>query len=318
MRVIVYQPRQQHGLGAGVLAHPRRRLRDGLAAHRRGAQPGAGDRARVRGRLGRLPARARGSVPRAGRGLLRGAAVVVTSTRPSWASIRGRIAIGGESAGGGLAAALGLLARDRGEVPVAFQLLVYPMLDDRTIVRADPHPYVGEFVRTPENNRFGWTALLGRAQPGAERACRRTRRRPAPPTSRGCRRPTLARRRARPVPSRKTSSTRAASDARRRADRAARLPGRVPRVRPGRARRGDAAVRTRPARRACAAGCGRSPPALRRHCGHVLPGHVAYLGAGRRSSASLRAPAAGSGSRRRAQRLDVLAGGAGFLRRRCT
>ncbi|MBZ5715529.1 alpha/beta hydrolase [Nannocystis pusilla] len=80
---------------------------------------------------------------------------------------RGRIAIGGESAGGGLAAALGLLARDRGEVPLAFQLLVYPMLDDRTVVRADPHPYVGEFMWTPENNRFGWTALLG-GEPGAE------------------------------------------------------------------------------------------------------------------------------------------------------
>jgi acetyl esterase/lipase len=79
---------------------------------------------------------------------------------------RGRIAIGGESAGGGLAAALGLLARDRGEVPVAFQLLVYPMLDDRTAV-AEPDPHVGEFVFTRENNRFGWTALLG-GEPGAE------------------------------------------------------------------------------------------------------------------------------------------------------
>ncbi|PCC71023.1 Acetyl esterase/lipase [Nannocystis exedens] len=79
---------------------------------------------------------------------------------------RKRIAIGGESAGGGLAAALGLLARDRGEVPVAFQLLVYPMLDDRTVV-AEPHPYAGEFVWTPANNRFGWTALLG-GEPGGE------------------------------------------------------------------------------------------------------------------------------------------------------
>jgi len=42
-----------------------------------------------------------------------------------------RIAIGGASAGGGLAAALGLLVRDRGEIEVAFQLLIYPMLDDR-------------------------------------------------------------------------------------------------------------------------------------------------------------------------------------------
>ncbi|MDC0718658.1 alpha/beta hydrolase [Nannocystis bainbridge] len=79
---------------------------------------------------------------------------------------RRRIAIGGESAGGGLAAALGLMARDRGEVPVAFQLLVYPMLDDRTVV-AEPRPHAGEFVWTNEDNRFGWKSLLG-GEPGAE------------------------------------------------------------------------------------------------------------------------------------------------------
>src|SRR5579884_553391 len=76
-----------------------------------------------------------------------------------------RIAIGGASAGGGLAAALGLLARDRGEVPLVFQLLIFPMLDDRTVTLAEPHPYVGEFLWTPEANRFGWTALLGQ-EPG--------------------------------------------------------------------------------------------------------------------------------------------------------
>ena len=43
-----------------------------------------------------------------------------------------RIAVMGESAGGGHAALLALRARDRGEVPVLFQMLVYPMLDDRT------------------------------------------------------------------------------------------------------------------------------------------------------------------------------------------
>ncbi|WP_439816391.1 alpha/beta hydrolase [Zavarzinia sp. CC-PAN008] len=77
-----------------------------------------------------------------------------------------RIAIGGESAGGGLAAALGLLARDRREVPVALQVLIYPMLDDRTVVRP-PHPVVGQFVWTANANRFGWSALLGQ-DPGAD------------------------------------------------------------------------------------------------------------------------------------------------------
>jgi acetyl esterase/lipase len=76
-----------------------------------------------------------------------------------------RIAIGGDSAGGGLTAGLALLTRDRGEVPLIFQLLIYPMLDDRTVTSADPHPYTGEFVWTAELNRFGWTALLGQ-EPG--------------------------------------------------------------------------------------------------------------------------------------------------------
>ncbi len=76
-----------------------------------------------------------------------------------------RIAIGGASAGGGLAAGLALLTRDRGEVPLAFQLLIYPMLDDRTVTSAEPHSYTGEYIWTPDANRFGWTALLGQ-EPG--------------------------------------------------------------------------------------------------------------------------------------------------------
>ena len=56
-----------------------------------------------------------------------------TSTPRSSASTATASASTGISAGGGLAAALALLARDRGEVPVAFQLLDCPMLDDRQI-----------------------------------------------------------------------------------------------------------------------------------------------------------------------------------------
>jgi acetyl esterase/lipase len=78
-----------------------------------------------------------------------------------------RIGVMGESAGGGLAAALALLARDRGEYRLAFQQLIYPMLDDRTCVRATPHPYTGEFLWTAHNNEFGWSSLLGVA-PGSE------------------------------------------------------------------------------------------------------------------------------------------------------
>lgn len=81
---------------------------------------------------------------------------------------RGRIAISGESAGGGLAAALALLARDRKEIPIAFQHLIFPMLDDRTTMATDPSPYHGQFVWTPASNLFGWTSLLGAAPGGPD------------------------------------------------------------------------------------------------------------------------------------------------------
>lgn len=76
---------------------------------------------------------------------------------------RDRIGVKGESAGGGLAAALAILARDRGGPTLAFQHLNHPMLDDRTCVHPDPHPYTGEFVWNAARNNFGWSALLGHA-----------------------------------------------------------------------------------------------------------------------------------------------------------
>jgi acetyl esterase/lipase len=72
-----------------------------------------------------------------------------------------RIAVGGASAGGGLAAGVVQRAVDEG-VPVAFQLLEYPMLDDRTVLRRD-HEGRGRFAWTPASNRFGWTSYLGHA-----------------------------------------------------------------------------------------------------------------------------------------------------------
>lgn len=71
-----------------------------------------------------------------------------------------RIAITGESAGGGLAAALALLARDRGGPAICHQHLIYPMIDDRTC-RESAGPITGHHVWTPESNVFGWTSLLG-------------------------------------------------------------------------------------------------------------------------------------------------------------
>jgi acetyl esterase/lipase len=69
------------------------------------------------------------------------------------------IGVGGISAGGGLAAALALLARDRGEVQVAFQLLDCPMIDDRQITLSSQQD--GLPVWSRESNRFGWRAYLG-------------------------------------------------------------------------------------------------------------------------------------------------------------
>ena len=72
-----------------------------------------------------------------------------------------RIAIGGASAGGGLAAALIQLAHDRQEIKPVFQLLVYPMLDDRTVLRADIDDS-NNITWTQKSNRFGWESYLGR------------------------------------------------------------------------------------------------------------------------------------------------------------
>lgn len=73
----------------------------------------------------------------------------------------GNTIVMGESAGGGLAAALVLLARDRGQFWIAAQFLKSPMLDDRTgSTTRNKEPY-GQHVWTAAKNRFGWTALLG-------------------------------------------------------------------------------------------------------------------------------------------------------------
>lgn len=65
-----------------------------------------------------------------------------------------RVAVGGSSAGGGLAAALAQRAYDEG-LPVAFQLLRYPMLDDRA-GRGAVRGARGRLGWTWRNNVFGW------------------------------------------------------------------------------------------------------------------------------------------------------------------
>ncbi|MEM6416017.1 MAG: alpha/beta hydrolase [Pseudomonadota bacterium] len=73
---------------------------------------------------------------------------------------RTRIAIGGESAGGGHAAQLAIAARDRG-IPIVLQVLTYPMLDDRTgSTHAVPN-HIGRYIWNAGSNKFAWTSYLG-------------------------------------------------------------------------------------------------------------------------------------------------------------
>jgi acetyl esterase/lipase len=73
-----------------------------------------------------------------------------------------RIAVGGESAGGGHAASLCQRLLDAGGVQPVAQLLYYPMLDDRTAAKTELDK-VGHFVWDNNSNRFGWTSYLGHA-----------------------------------------------------------------------------------------------------------------------------------------------------------
>ncbi len=72
-----------------------------------------------------------------------------------------RIAIGGASAGAGLAAALVQFAHDQQKITPVFQLLVYPMLDDRTCLRGDDGSNNYESWNQT-SNRFGWESYLGK------------------------------------------------------------------------------------------------------------------------------------------------------------
>ena len=76
-----------------------------------------------------------------------------------------RVAVMGDSAGGGLAAGVCLLSRDRSGPPIAQQLLIYPMLDDQC---PPPDPGLTPFLTwTYDDNVTGWSALLGRQPPNA-------------------------------------------------------------------------------------------------------------------------------------------------------
>ncbi|TWT01622.1 alpha/beta hydrolase [Planomicrobium sp. CPCC 101079] len=91
---------------------------------------------------------------------------------------------GGESAGGGLTAALTLYARDKGEVNIAFQMPLYPMIDDRMLTESAREN--NAYVWNSDTNRWAWKlylgALSGKEVPAYAAAARETDYRNLPPT----------------------------------------------------------------------------------------------------------------------------------------
>jgi acetyl esterase/lipase len=70
-----------------------------------------------------------------------------------------RIGVRSVRAGGDLATPTALLARDRGDFPVSFQLLEMPMLDDRQITQSSQQENLP--VGSASSNEFGWRSCLG-------------------------------------------------------------------------------------------------------------------------------------------------------------
>lgn len=70
-----------------------------------------------------------------------------------------QIFVGGDSAGGGLTAALSMYARDQGEIGIAFQMLLYPMIDDR--MTSDSMKDNDAPMWNEHSNRIAWKMYLG-------------------------------------------------------------------------------------------------------------------------------------------------------------
>jgi acetyl esterase/lipase len=122
-----------------------------------------------------------------------------------------RVAIAGQSAGGGLAAALALLLQDRGRPAPVLQLLVYPMLDDRTVLREVDER--GHRLWNASSNRYGWSSYLA-GEPGSpdvpdhavEEGRSKSHQRAASSVCSGSRRPQLVARKRWGSPSRRPGS----------------------------------------------------------------------------------------------------------------
>lgn len=84
----------------------------------------------------------------------------LASTADEWNIDLSRVAIGGASAGGGLVAALSLLARDKGGPAICFQMPLYPMIDDRNVTPSS-HEITDSRVWNHANNAAAWKMYLG-------------------------------------------------------------------------------------------------------------------------------------------------------------
>ncbi|MCY9663454.1 alpha/beta hydrolase [Paenibacillus alginolyticus] len=84
----------------------------------------------------------------------------IISAAEEWNIDLSRIAIGGGSAGGGLTAALALMARDKGGPPICFQMPLYPMIDDRNVTPSS-HEITDPAVWNRANNLAAWKMYLG-------------------------------------------------------------------------------------------------------------------------------------------------------------
>lgn len=72
-----------------------------------------------------------------------------------------KIAIAGASAGGGLTAALSLMARDNGGPAIYFQMPLYPMIDDRNITPSSHEITANSALWNRARNIAGWSMYLG-------------------------------------------------------------------------------------------------------------------------------------------------------------
>ena len=97
-----------------------------------------------------------------------------------------RVMVAGHSAGGGLTAAVTLKARDTGDVNIAFQMPIYPMIDDQQ--PHDPERDIDSYGWNTDANRVAWSAYLadlnklGSVIPAYAAPARNTNYRDLPPT----------------------------------------------------------------------------------------------------------------------------------------